>query len=290
MAGTDTIPLNNTNNIRIADKDTLYIADSMNYRIVVMSLRNTSNITTFGSGPGSNPDQFGYPTDMFILPVGIYVLDSGNGRVMRWLKNFSDPRNLTRKSLFSSSYSMFIGKLGNLYISENMNHRVISYRVNFSNATVVSGTGVSGTAPNQLNSPRGIFVDDNYTIYVVDKGNHRVQKWPMGSTPGITVAGTGVSGGNLSQLSYPNALIVDADGNMFIADGGNNRIVKWSVNATEGICIVPCTSNPWLQLSSPVSLAFDSERSLYVADYNTHRVLKFQIVYDAGEESEQRMS
>lgn len=276
VAGMNIISLNNSNGIAIDNDDNLYIADSSNYRIVVVPLKNTSNITTFGSGPGAGNEQFLYPTDVFIMAPWIFVLDGGLGRVMRWSNNLTNPRNITRTSLFSSGYSMFIDSKGNLYVSDNTNHSIMCYLVNNTAHVRVAGTGVGGNGSDALNSPRGIFVDYDFTVYIADKKNHRIQKWSNGSTSGITVAGTGISGANLSQLSFPSSVLVDIWGNMFITDTGNNRIVKWAVNATEGICLVPCTLTPPIQLSSPVSLAFDSQGSIYVSDYDNRRVVKFQ--------------
>lgn len=45
----------------------------------------------------------------------------------------------------------------------------------------MAGTGVAGSANNQLNSPWGVYVDTNDTIFIVDRGNHRVQRWFNGN-------------------------------------------------------------------------------------------------------------
>ena len=47
----------------------------------------------------------------------------------------------------------------------------------------------SGTQLNQLDTPYGIFVNDNLTLYIADYYNHRVQMWTYGASTGIRVAG-----------------------------------------------------------------------------------------------------
>lgn len=41
----------------------------------------------------------------------------------------------------------------------------------------MAGGNGQGTALNQLNVPRHIFIDDEHSVYVSDRDNHRVIKW-----------------------------------------------------------------------------------------------------------------
>ncbi|UJR18466.1 hypothetical protein I4U23_005372, partial [Adineta vaga] len=59
--------------------------------------------------------------------------------------------------------------------------------------TTVAGNGTPGSAPNQLQEPYGIFVDDNIDLYVADYLNNRIQKFEVGNPAGITKAGNGSS-------------------------------------------------------------------------------------------------
>ncbi|CAF4338070.1 unnamed protein product, partial [Adineta steineri] len=50
--------------------------------------------------------------------------------------------------------------------------------------TVAGGHG-RGNQLNQLNQPRGIYVDDDdHSIYIADTGNHRIVRWELGASNG----------------------------------------------------------------------------------------------------------
>jgi len=60
---------------------------------------------------------------------------------------------------------------------------------------IAGGNGAGGNA-NQLDTNRGIFVDNN-GLYIADSSNNRIQLWRLdGSTTGSTVA----SGNNLNGV------------------------------------------------------------------------------------------
>ena len=148
-------------------------------------------------------------------------------------------------------------------------------------SVIIAGTGSSGAQSNRLNSPYGIFVDDNRTLYIADYGNHRIQMWKYGALSGSTVAGTGTSGPSLTQLDNPSAVVVDTNGYMYIVDTENERILRWPPNSTSGVCIAACTGTSGTstnKLNWPSALAFDSDGSLYVCDLDNNRIQKFQIL------------
>ena len=99
----------------------------------------------------------------------------------------------------------------------------------------VAGTGVAGSAANQLSQPWNLFVDSNYNLYIADSANHRIQFWPAGASNGTTRAGTsGTSGSNASQLNTPSDVFVTSNGNVYVADRTNNRIQFFLNGSTTG--------------------------------------------------------
>jgi sugar lactone lactonase YvrE len=276
--------------ISISSDDILYIADTGNNRIVVVQLSSNIIQRIIGSGPGTSSNQFYNPNDVFVTDTVIYVMDTNNYRVQEWSRNGTNPTTVPGAQSLSISFYLFLDKDNYLYVSDYVNNIVIRFAPNSSISATVAGTGASGTASNQLNSPCGIFVDDNKTLYIADANNCRIQKWIYGATSGIMVAGNGSSGSSFSQLSLPTALVVDANGYMYILDTNNNRILRWAPNATSGVCIAACTGTSGAQtnqLNFPTGLAFDSNGSMYVSDQNNNRIQKFQILDSNSEYSKQ---
>ena len=66
----------------------------------------------------------------------------------------------------------------------------------FTNSTVgilVAGNNTPGNDSHQLNSLKGVAVDQSGAVIVADSGNYRIQKFVSGSTVGITLASNSTS-------------------------------------------------------------------------------------------------
>ena len=118
---------------------------------------------------------------------------------------------------------------GNLYISEQGNHRI--RRVTPAGiATTFTGNGTPSAT--QLNLPMGIAFDSKDNLYIADMGNHRIRRVsPDGSA--TTIAGTGLPGAAIdnvtateSPLNFPSSVAVDGADNLYLTDWLNFRIRK----------------------------------------------------------------
>lgn len=185
----------------LVDKGVLYIADSGNDRIRVVSTSGT--IATF-AGNGAK----GYAGD------GLAATDAA----------LYNPQGLA------------IDAAGNLYIADTNNHAVRKVGKDGIISTV-AGTGTRGYSGDGglatkalLNFPTGVAVDPAGNLFIVDSSNSRIRVvTPSGSI--WTVAGTGNAGdaadGVLAAdgaLRLPLAIAADASGSVYIADTQNHRI------------------------------------------------------------------
>ncbi|CAF0994708.1 unnamed protein product [Adineta ricciae] len=280
--------------IFITDNDTLYVADQLNHRIVVIQPNSTVASNIIGSGPGTGPSQFYSPTDVFVTNDAIYVLDAVNYRVQKWWKNGSNVTTVVgitatagtsaSNTTIGLSYQIYVDSSGNIYVLDFANHRVMLFPPNSTSGTagtMVAGNGVAGTGPNALYNPRGMFVDSTGAMYIADTYNHRVQYWIIGACYATTVAGIGTLGTSLSQLYYPVAVIVDMNEYMYITDQFNNRILRWLVGTCVGQCVASCDGTAAGSAANKfyysVRVVFDSNGSLYVSDSGNNRVQKFVI-------------
>jgi streptogramin lyase len=271
--------LNSNSGISISDDDTLFIADTHNDRIVMVTSDNRT--TAFGAGPGISLFQFDGPYDVSLSETAIYVLDTNNYRVKQYARNGTNPRAMRGAASFSFSYYLFVDISDNFYISDFDSNQVIRFAAGYSISTTVAGNRTRGSGTDQLYGPTGLFVDDNRTVYVADYNNHRVQKWAYGASVGTTVAGNGVAGNELSQLNYPAGITVDANEYIYIADQHNSRVMRWAPSSDIGVCIAGCSGSRGTganQLDGPRDLAFDAYGSLYVSDTFNNRVQKFALL------------
>ena len=174
-------------------------------------------------------------------------------------------------------------------------------------ATPQLSFGSLGSGSGQLNTPRGIAVDDSGYIYVADNRNHRVEKFDSsgnyvtefdkgGIPEGIAIYnGTvyvvdrnstnvkeftpdgrllysfGSQGTNTGQLSNPERIAIDSTGNIYVADTGD--IQKFN---SKGISISQFLADSKYQCCLNVmGIAVDSSGNVYVADMEFHKIIKF---------------
>ena len=283
--------------IRMADdENTLFVADHFNDRIIMVRLNSSFNSSVFAQGRGGNVTQMFKPADVFPTAKYVHVMDNGNFRVVKWLRNGSNPvvaagitgTSGTSLATLSSSFFIFVDQYDNLYVSDTYNQRVLRFNsssVSGANGINIAGTGSSGAGNNQFNMPNGIFVDSNGTLYVADFNNQRIQRWFSGASSGTRVAGSGIAGCTTTQLNKPTSVVVDSDGYIYVTELQCHRVTRWAPNATSGVCIAACTGVYGVgpnQLNAPQALEFDSVGALYVSDQSNNRVQQFRALGACG--------
>ncbi|CAF0805286.1 unnamed protein product [Adineta steineri] len=259
------------NTVFVNTNNTIYVVNRENNTIVMWQEENVNPTMII---PGS----FIGPNSLFVTSNGDIYIDDGyeNAQVQRWsakTNNFVTVMNVS-----TSCYGLFVDINDTLYCSMYSYDQVVKRSLNdavMASNRVAAGTGIPGSASNQLDSPRGIFVDVNLDLYVADCGNNRVQLFQSGESNGITVAGS-TSRNPTITLRCPSGIILDAEKYLFIVDSGNHRIVRSSLNGFR--CVVGCSGvgSQSNQLSNPSSLSFDGSGNIFVADQRNHRIQKFK--------------
>ncbi len=202
--------LSNPVGIARDNEGNLYIADEFNQRIRKV---DTNGIITTIAGSGS-PDQGGFQGD------GGSAIDA----------------RLNRPSAIA------VDAQNNLYIADSENHRIRKVDTN-GIITTIAGTGIDGFSGDggpatlaELNSPRGIVVDNQGNLFIADTDNHLIRLLNLASGLIQTVAGTGFGqldleeGGALAvSLNNPHGLSIGPTGTILIADQFNHRIRELTV-------------------------------------------------------------
>ncbi|CAF4270818.1 unnamed protein product, partial [Adineta steineri] len=259
----------NTNN-------TIYVANHENDTIVKWQDESVSPTQIIQGN-------FTKPISLFVTSNGdIYIGDwYENGRVQKWSAETSTFD--TVMNVNSSCYGLFVDINDILYCSMYNHDQVMKRSLNdpeMNSNRVAAGTGIEGSASNQLYNPTGIFVDVNLDLYVADTFNARVQLFQPGESNGITVAGSKSLNPTIS-LSRPTGVILDAEKYLFIVELLNHRIVGSDLNGFR--CLVGCygEGSQSNQLLYPFSLSFDRSGNMFVTDQYNDRIQKFQYLEES---------
>ncbi|CAF1178450.1 unnamed protein product [Adineta steineri] len=266
----------NLNAIFVNVNNTIYVANQKNNAILIWH-EESVNPTEIIAG------NFITPYSLFVTSNGDIYIDDGleNGRVQKWIAETNI--SVTVMNISSECFGMFVDINDTLYCSMPDDHQVVKRSLNdalMAPNRVAAGTGIEGSASNQLESPRGIFVDVNFDLYVADGNNARVQLFRSGEANGITVAGS-TSLNPTVILHGPSGVILDAEKYLFIADQNNHRIVGSGLNGFR--CLVGCygRGSQSNQLGNPFGLSFDSFGNIFVTDSANNRIQKFLLMKDS---------
>ncbi|GIW45559.1 MAG: hypothetical protein KatS3mg077_2841 [Candidatus Binatia bacterium] len=240
----------------------LYIADSANHRVRMVSSLTGTITTVAGNG---SPCSTGSPC--------------GDG-------------GLAISAQLTNPLAVAADMSGNLYIAELNGHRVRKLDATTGVISTIAGTGAFGyngdgipATQATLANPWSVAVSaDGRILYIADLQNNRVRKVEAGII--TTVAGNG-SWGNppdgavaaQSPLAGPTDVAIGPDGSLYFVDRGNNMIRRIRGGLLERIAGTgwagfsgdggPATQ---AQLSAPTRIAFDLFGNLLIADAGNYRI------------------
>jgi len=206
--------------------------------------------------------------------------------------------------------------VGNAYIADTGNNRVLFYSAANSTTTVFAGTGASGYSGDTnpatqatLNGPKAVTIGTDGAVYIADTGNNVIRK--VNAAGIITTYAGGGSGCSTinpnpndsdatyvslgdgcpavdATLSSPSGIVADNLGNIYVSDTGNNLIreinnLGWITTiaggATSSGCLPTNTcSGLNTTFSKPTGLAFDKTGSfILVADTGDYLIRKIAL-------------
>jgi sugar lactone lactonase YvrE len=158
-------------------------------------------------------------------PPGVYGVQTGSGPyesdshifLREWSEAWPGGTPLDRPS------GIAIGPGGNVYVTDQGNHRVVAYGPL---GEYLLEWGAYGAGEGQFAFPSGIDVAADGTILVSDSGNHRVQRFTPG---GIFLGLWGGEGTGDGEFVQPEGLAAGPDSLMAVCDSGTSTFSIFSV-------------------------------------------------------------
>lgn len=249
----------------------------------------------------------GLPLVSSAQSVPSYVISTFAGTGANDAEEFAGDDGPATSAQLNNPYSIAIDSAGNVYIADQVHHRI--RKVSTSGIiTTIAGTGTASwtgddavATSGTLNSPCGLLVDSSGDIYIADTLNHVIRKitastgkistFAGNNTAGFAGDGDGVDDGEdetdpvatSAQLNRPTALARDSGGNLYIADTYNSRIRKvLASNSTINTVVGDGAQRRFgdgglateASLFDPQGINFDAAGNLYIADTNNHVIRK----------------
>lgn len=306
--------MNQPTGIAVDGSSNIYIADSANSRVRVIS--SSGVITTFaGTGvagySGDNGQatsaQLNNPSSVAVDSGGnVYIADTANSVIRKVLPtgvittvagggSATGDGGAATGALLSLPQGVAVDPAGNLFISETGNARIRKVSAVDSTISTVAGNGTVGYSGDggpatsaQLNGPAGIVVDAIDNIFIADSRNNVVRRVSGGIIS--TFAGNGMAGysgdggvGTNAELTAPYALALDISENLYVTDYGNSRIRELTVDGTistisgNGTAGYSGDGGPAVtaEVNTPTGIAVDGSGNIYVVDTGNSLVRKF---------------
>lgn len=253
----------------------------------------------------------GVVIDKTVSPNILYILDSGNSRVLGvnleecLAQKKADPRSRCQPIRVIGQPDFFSNSCNGDSGFQNYPQRAPAGRgtLCFQPETAMS--------PNEGGNGAGLFLDKEGNFYLPDIQNNRLLKYQKISTTdnlADEVWGQADFSGNECNRGgdYPSAeslcfskgyisatAKLDLSGNLWVTDSGNNRVLRFpklggniskkaDLVIGQGSFDFRGVGDPLNRLNEPSGLDFDSEGKLYVADQRNNRVLVFSPPFSNG--------
>jgi uncharacterized protein (TIGR03663 family) len=270
--------------LAFARNGTLYVADTLNHRI--LHLNDQGRILqqwgSFADGIASPAPlgSFNEPWGVAVGPDGsVYVADTWNHRVQKFTATGS-PINTwgfygqaEAPDAFYGPRGIAAGNDGRVFVADTGNKRIVVFD---EDGNFITEFGSAGLDPGQFDEPVGVAVGADGRVYVVDTWNQRIQSF-VPSEDGLTYIPNlawdvyGWFGQSLDNKPY---IAVNAENHVFITDPEGYRVMEFSAEG-ELLRVWGDYGNGLNSFGLASGIAVDPFGNVWVTDPAFNRILKF---------------
>ncbi|CAF1537569.1 unnamed protein product [Adineta ricciae] len=287
VAGTDILgkapnQLNQPHGIFVDVNLDLYVADCENNRVQLFRLGGSNGITVVGGSLSSQ-------TTLLSCPHAV-VLD---GQKYLFVANTMDHAivgeglhgfrcivgcytHSAKPNQLSFRMSLSFDRSGNIFVSDNNNHRIQKFRIikspcdmafsrpKFCSTAIWHRNGFTFANETILGSkPRAIAIDTNDSVYFIHSERNELLIWHNGDHNSIQRFP--------DNFSTPASITVTIDDNIYIDNGQpNGRVMKWTLHT------LTLTTATYV-FSTCFCLFVDIGNNLYCSLHTLHRIVKTQL-------------
>lgn len=223
-------PLQGPRGIASGPNGTLYVADTLNHRIVALG-RSGKPISSWGTA-GAGPGQFASlssPQGLAVAANGdVYVADTWNQRIEvfsprgRFLRSWGGGTIGSGPGQFYGPRSIAVSAAGRVYVADTGNKRI---QVFTTTGKYLFAWGAAGTAPGQFQEPSAVALGRDGDVYVADFWNQRIQEF----TPaGQFIRQWPVPDWTPQAYDEPYLAVDPRTGNVLATEPQQQRVVEWS--------------------------------------------------------------
>ncbi len=204
-------------------------------------------------------DSASLPADVAVVDGHVFILDSGNGRILELAEDGTVARTL---NVSLSEPMAMTAHNGKLYVANSAEGTIVVVDPSGQTDRVIWARGVP--PGEKLFRPIGIAVTPSGDIYLSDTDNHRVLKL---DADGRFVSSIGSGQRDYGEYGFntPVGLALDSQGNLFVVDMLNSKVKKYSPSG-QFLLSVGEAGDTEGTFSRPKAVTVDQQGNIYVSD------------------------
>lgn len=248
-------------------KGLVYVSDIHLKNVRIYNFNNkTVNFLTKETVMGS-------PVGMAVDSQGnLYIADSSLSRIYIYGPDHSLRQTISNAQELSKPVYITVNeKLGRLYVSDALKHRIVVFSLG---GDYLFSFGGLGGDQGHFYAPQGLTFGPDGNLYVADMLNARVQ---VLTPDGTFIRMFGERGDQNGQFESPKDLAFDSDGNLHVIEGRRSEIATFT---PEGVLLLNtgsgAASDSPFGFGAPRSIAIDSSDRIYVAEMTNKRFSAWQ--------------